>query len=120
MSLRKIKLVASAVRAGQESAKRGDVKNPFEGVNEELRLAFHLGWTSEQPAGETFLSVEAMLRAVQRTSHLQDGIGISPHSPQEGASGKTTGKNKVSSKAAGKSWFSCWREAIMGTASGND
>ncbi|MBU9200179.1 hypothetical protein KTD31_02010 [Burkholderia multivorans] len=65
MSLNHTKLIASAVRAGAESARRGETTNPFEGVNEELRIAFHFGWSAEQPMGDRYYPVDVLLRLTQ-------------------------------------------------------
>ncbi|WP_434715646.1 hypothetical protein [Paraburkholderia sp. A3RO-2L] len=62
MSLNHIKQIASAVRAGAESARRGETTNPFEGVSEELRIAFHFGWSAEQPMGDAYYPVDVLLR----------------------------------------------------------
>lgn len=56
-----IKLIASAVRAGEETAENGDIGNPFDRLNEPLRLAFHFGWSATLPMGDTFYSVEILL-----------------------------------------------------------
>lgn len=62
MNIQDIKLIASAVRAGEESAQKGEGGNPFDGVNEHLRLAFHFGWSAQQPMGDSFYTVETLLR----------------------------------------------------------
>lgn len=48
MNLRAIQEIASAVQAGAEAAKRGETTNPFDGINEQLRIAFHFGWNTQQ------------------------------------------------------------------------
>ncbi|MDN8078697.1 hypothetical protein QZN30_04985 [Burkholderia multivorans] len=77
MSLNHIKQIASAVRAGAESARRGELTNPFEGVNEELRIAFHFGWSAEQPMGDRYYPVDVLLRLAS-TSAGEAGHHIIP------------------------------------------
>lgn len=69
MNLQDIKLIASAVRAGEESAKKGEPVNPFDGVNEQLRVALHVGWVSQQPMGDSFYPVDALLRFASSMRH---------------------------------------------------
>ncbi|MGB8420214.1 hypothetical protein [Paraburkholderia sp.] len=69
MNIHDIKLIASAVRAGEESALKGEVGNPFDGVNEHLRLAFHFGWSAQQPMGDSFYTVETLLRLATSVKH---------------------------------------------------
>ncbi|HIH2744929.1 TPA: hypothetical protein ACYLN4_000595 [Burkholderia lata] len=65
--MNQINLIASAVRAGDESARKGEEQNPFDGRDEVLRKAFHLGWSSVQViSGLQFYPVETMLRIVDR------------------------------------------------------
>jgi hypothetical protein len=69
MNIHDIKLIASAVRAGEDSARNGEVGNPFAGVNEQLRLAFHFGWSAQQPMGDSFYTVETLLRLAASEQH---------------------------------------------------
>lgn len=89
MNLRSIQEVASAVQAGVEAAKRGETTNPFDGVNEPLRIAFHFGWNSQQD-GVELLSVDQLVaRAKVRAAvdgHLaitQSDTGVSLQSSMQ-------------------------------------
>ncbi len=84
MDLNQIKLIASAVRAGEESARKGEDENPFEGRDEVLRKAFHFGWSSVQEmSGVQFYPVESMLRIVDsgRAFHV-DGAAVATASAE--------------------------------------
>ena len=70
MSLNDIKRFASAVRAGAQAARSGETQNPFDGVDEQLRLAFHFGWSAEQPLGDAYYSVEALLRMSRESTDI--------------------------------------------------
>lgn len=53
--------IASAVDAGRKAARNGASDNPFDDVDESLRIAFHYGWMVEQPMGSEVMSVEWLL-----------------------------------------------------------
>lgn len=53
--------IASAVDAGRKAARNGASDNPFDDVDESLRIAFHYGWMLEQPMGSEVMSVEWLL-----------------------------------------------------------
>jgi hypothetical protein len=75
MALQHIRLIASAVREGQEAARRGAEENPFDGRNELLRQAFHFGWSSEQELGMTFYTTEQLLNIESDGKlHLDDTL----------------------------------------------
>lgn len=42
-AVQSIKLIASAVEAGKKARQVGRLDNPFDGKNEQLRAAFHIG-----------------------------------------------------------------------------
>ena len=75
MNLQAIQEIASAVQAGVEAAKRGETTNPFEGVNEPLRGAFHFGWNTQQ-GGVQPLTVDQLVAQAKIQASIQGHLAV--------------------------------------------
>jgi hypothetical protein len=68
--------IASAVEAGRHAAQRGVSDNPFDGVDEALRIAFHYGWMLDQPGGQRFTPVEALIKDAQQRAAREQPAAV--------------------------------------------